>query len=237
MQSIVIIQKDGIISSKKVKDITMDNLYLKCGFKTSNNFLIRHSFKIEDYNIHVYAKDKGKSNMINKFDFPPPIDNDVYYGNVLIIKINNTDPDCIEKYTAEDWEADYEKLMGGFKDINTDDADDTSIINGVPGIDDKDINKKHINKIDKDDKDDNEDIGNEVESTCEEDLEADINENNEDNDDLNDGDFETETIISDNETEIDYIENATVLNDSDDDEDSDDEFMSELEEEDYINED
>lgn len=226
MQHIIIIQKNGDVIEKKVKDINEDNLYLKCGFKSNVDFSHRHSFYCNNYYIHIYAKCKGKSNMINKFELPPPIDNILYYGNILVIKSNKKKEIDIEKYTLEEWNKDYEKLMGGFEDlesINENSDDETN--------EDKYYNKKKITKqgylkdgFVVDDKSNMNDEENEDNETIliEDDNSNDETEVNSDEDTISINNSESN--IANDDTDIDY-------------EESDDDYMGELEEEDYISED
>ena len=55
--------------------------------------------------------------------FPPPIDNELYFGNVAIIAhkdkllLNN-----VINFSVDDWCKVYEKLMGGFIDLGEEDT-------------------------------------------------------------------------------------------------------------------
>jgi hypothetical protein len=103
--NILIVEKNGNIketqikineTDNKKKDFEYDKLYKKCGFKTPDNFIKQTEWDITinnlKLNINIYAKKTGRSNLENKYEFPPPIDNVLFFGNVCILAkeyINN----------------------------------------------------------------------------------------------------------------------------------------------------
>ena len=71
-------------------------------------------WKINKKTIYLYGRTKQKeSTKIVKYDFPPPIDNKIFYGQCLLVDSENL-------LTIVEWEKIYEELMGGFEDINSD---------------------------------------------------------------------------------------------------------------------
>ena len=119
MTSIILINKGGNIKEMKIKNLTRDKLYSKCGFKKENDFDIRTTWKLKiedtDYNIEIWSRNVGKSGTENKYDFPPPIDNELYFGTCCLI---NTDKkNNIIDLTVKEWEKIYETLFGGFEDL------------------------------------------------------------------------------------------------------------------------
>ena len=113
----ILIEKSG--EMKEVKITTLENLYKVCKFKKPENFDIRHTWKVkikkEKYNIKLYARDEGRANTENKYDLPPPIDNKLYFGNILLIGFDSDDE--LIDISLELWEQIYEKLFGGFEDL------------------------------------------------------------------------------------------------------------------------
>ena len=63
----------------------------------------------------VYAKTDGRANSENKYDFPPPIDNKLFFGNCAILAKDDTQ--TYVDLSLELWEQIYEKLFGGFEDL------------------------------------------------------------------------------------------------------------------------
>ena len=61
----------------------------------------------------------GFSNIENKYEFPPPVDNQMYFGTCLLVSY--TLHNGIKKYTPlniDIWNSIYEKLFGGFEDLS-----------------------------------------------------------------------------------------------------------------------
>ena len=120
MTKIIIVEKNKTKKETNIKDFSLENLFKKANLKNSNNFLKRHTWKVEDEFISVYAKDSGRANNENSYELPPPVDSELYFGKLLIVKhlneeINN---DNVEDLTLEEWEKIYENLFGGFEDLD-----------------------------------------------------------------------------------------------------------------------
>ena len=76
------------------------------------------------YRISVWGNDDdfGADLMINKFDFPPPIDNQITFGNMVVVKemTGSSDVKIIPcSLDVAEWNKIYEKLFGGFEDIGS----------------------------------------------------------------------------------------------------------------------
>ena len=125
--SIIIIEKGGNVKELKVKSYNEDELYKKCGFKSSTDFKLHSVWKNVTlnkvpFNIHVYGKLVGRANQENKYEFPPPIDKDLFFGScVLVNKINNIP----KNLTTGEWNRIYDHLYGGFEDIGDEDSEES----------------------------------------------------------------------------------------------------------------
>jgi len=121
MVNIVIVEKSGSVIDKNVKKLKLNDLYKKCNFRKNIDFQKIHTFKVNSYYVHIYGKDKGKANQENKFEYPPPIDSELFFGNMVLVKSNDStlSDDNMIDYTASEWNNDYETLMGGFEDIGS----------------------------------------------------------------------------------------------------------------------
>ena len=131
----ILIDKTGELKEVKIND--MENLYKTCKLKKPDNFELRHTWKVklkgEKYKIILYAKDEGRANTENKYDLPPPIDNDLFFGSMLVI--GNNDDDEIIDMSIELWEQIYEKLFGGFenlKDTAKEDEEEEDELENIP---------------------------------------------------------------------------------------------------------
>ena len=125
--SVIVIEKGGNIKELKVKSFDETELYKKGGFKTSNDFKEHtcwDNIKVNNttYNIHVYGKTIGRANQENKYEFPPPIDNTLFFGScILVNKINNTP----QNLSSKEWKSIYNQLYGGFEDLDADVTDES----------------------------------------------------------------------------------------------------------------
>jgi hypothetical protein len=119
MTNIITISKTGTIKTETVKKTEAKNLYKKCKLRKSTDFKIRHTWKYKDHWISIYAKDNGRAGSENKYDLPPPVDSVLYFGSMVVIKHANeiVVDEEIQDFTKEDWLKVYEKLMGGFEDL------------------------------------------------------------------------------------------------------------------------
>jgi hypothetical protein len=122
--SILIIDKKGEVKSLGWKNYDEEKIYTKAGFKNSENFELRTTYKCkiekEEYNIDVYGKTVGRANTENKYEFPPPIDNLLMFGScVLISRDENRNAKDI---SVGEWDKIYDKLYGGFEDIGEEDS-------------------------------------------------------------------------------------------------------------------
>ena len=74
--SIVLIETNGTIKTLKTKEVSLDTLYKKCGFRVNEDFLCRHTWALtlkctkEQYKVSLWGKKTGKANFENKYDLP-----------------------------------------------------------------------------------------------------------------------------------------------------------------------
>lgn len=113
----ILINKTGELKEVKINDL--NELYKLCKFKKPDNFDLRHTWKIRlketKYKLNLYAKNDGRANTENKYDLPPPIDNDLFFGSMLVVAFSPDDE--LLSLTIEIWEKLYEKMFGGFEDL------------------------------------------------------------------------------------------------------------------------
>ena len=121
MPSFIIIEKTGSLKNAKTTDLV--DLYKKCGFKTAEGFSLNHAWSVEfndtEYKMEIYGKVTGRANTENKYEFPPPIDNVLFFGSCAAILYVN------EKMTdmgTQEFKDIMEHLYGGYSDIG--DSDD-----------------------------------------------------------------------------------------------------------------
>jgi len=127
MVNFVGINKYGAVETLKMK--SMDELYKKCKFRKKKDFDNRHSWILlmnnkHKIHVHVYAKNTGRPVSINKYELPPPIDKDLFYGYVGVVASKDKEMKKPMNLTKEMWGKIYEKLMGGFEDLGEEDESD-----------------------------------------------------------------------------------------------------------------
>jgi hypothetical protein len=137
---IIVVEKTGSLKSLTIKDYKEEDLYKKCGFKKSDGFEKHTEWKIKmdgkKYIVAAYGKTEGKANMENKYDFPPPIDNTLFFGSCLLLCLLAKDDGKKEpiSLTLEQWEKMYEKLFGGFEDLTTTAVEDEAEEDELEGV-------------------------------------------------------------------------------------------------------
>jgi len=128
MPSILIVEKLGEIKSSVLKTWNESELYKKAGLKTANGFRCYTSWTVEidktKYNIDLYGKTVGRANQENKYEFPPPVDNHLFFGSCVLV--NKTENGEVKDLSVKEWEDIYETLHGGFEDLGSDSDDDDS---------------------------------------------------------------------------------------------------------------
>ena len=133
MTSVIVVDKGGVVKETTVKLNNKDNITnryspkSKLG-KSGYNKKATWNVKINGVNnmIELWATDKGRAGSENKYDFPPPVDTTLYFGNCLLLKVENDGSDVIQ-LTKEEWEKIYEKLFGGFEDLGSEEPSEDEL--------------------------------------------------------------------------------------------------------------
>lgn len=132
--TVLIVEKSGNIKEQNIK-FDENDLYKKAGHSSQTGFKCYAEWNIEDledksYNISVYGKITGRANSENKYEFPPPIDNTLFFGNCIILNKRNN---SVVSLTSDEWDSIYEYLYGGFEDLGDEDSDeDEDDDEGIP---------------------------------------------------------------------------------------------------------
>ena len=119
--NIVIVETNGSLKKTLFKKFNEETLYKKCNLKKPDDFekKTKWSVKIDGvkYTVFLFAKEKGRANNENKYDFPPPVDNKLFFGNCILFAKN--DDDEYVDLSLELWNKIYEKLFGGFENLDS----------------------------------------------------------------------------------------------------------------------
>jgi hypothetical protein len=140
--NVIIVEKNATLKMLSIKDFKEEELFKKCGFKKADDFTKQIQWNIKlngsKYSVDVYAKTEGRANSENKYDFPPPIDTKLFFGNCAIIaKKQDLSDEGKFKYTnlsLDLWEKMYEKLFGGFEDLTMTAIEDENEIDELENV-------------------------------------------------------------------------------------------------------
>lgn len=129
MPSILIVDKTGVVKSLNVKTPSNDELYKKAGFKSNTDFVKQTTWNVDlhgtHYTISLYGKKTGMAKQENKYEFPPPVDNALYFGSCVLFRHERDFVDVWKDLSVADWEKVYEHLYGGFEDIGSEDSSES----------------------------------------------------------------------------------------------------------------
>ena len=197
--NVIIVEKNAALKMLSIKEFKEEELFKKCGFKKADDFTKQTQWNIKlngcKYNVYVYAKTEGRANSENKYDFPPPIDTKLFFGNCAIIaKKQDLNDDGKFKYTnlsLDLWEKMYEKLFGGFEDLTITALEDENEIDELENIPKE---KKTKNGYLKD--------GFVVDSS---DTEDDENQSDDDDEDDSDDEDDTDDVDGEDDLELEMI--------------------------------
>ena len=120
----VCIGKDKAISEIKVpENLNIDRLDFNKikSFKVTKGCVYEREcdFQWNEKTISIYASSNGKAGNENQYDLPPPIDSQLYFGNVLALCHEDSK---LTKLTHADFNQFYDDAMGGFESLGDEDS-------------------------------------------------------------------------------------------------------------------
>jgi len=145
MPSIVIVEKNGDLKAQEYKSSNTDELYKKCSFKKADGFgkVAEWTYSKKGENmitVELWARSDGQANQENKYDFPPPVDSELFFGNCALLA-RDSNMNMID-LTVEKWNKVYEHLFGGFESLadneDEDDEEEDELDNVPPSMKTKD---------------------------------------------------------------------------------------------------
>ena len=137
MVRIVVVNKGGECSESEFNSSDEIDLFKKCNFRKPDAFSSHNTWSIKIdgvvHNITLWARSSGKHNVINKFEFHPPMDTPLFYGSCALI--SHTNNKSQQDLTLEIWNKAYTKLFGGFEnlaDSTKEDENEEDELDNVP---------------------------------------------------------------------------------------------------------
>lgn len=89
--------------------------------KGENTIEQLHIFHYENFQVIIYGWTNGKEYQINKHELPPPIDNKLYFGDLLILL---REDNVLIDFETVDYDEFYNYIFGGFDSCDEDDDED-----------------------------------------------------------------------------------------------------------------
>jgi hypothetical protein len=158
MPRVVIVEKNAEYKDSNFQGSTLEELAKKAGHKNPRDFALLETWRIpHDDVVHclfLYGKTTGRAGQENKYEFPPPADNLLCFGNCIVAQRETEDETSpLVDLTAKEWFAFYNILYGGFEDLDEceselseDDDDDTAAAEDgfIVESDEKIYKKRHL---------------------------------------------------------------------------------------------
>lgn len=85
----------------------------------SGNVSREADFKWNQHTISVFCWLNGSAGKENKHELPPPIDEQLYFGDIIVIKHNKG---IIKDFTKKDYDCFYQDAFGGFEELGSEDS-------------------------------------------------------------------------------------------------------------------
>ena len=103
----------------------LDNFQDRSVFKTTGTSKLRKltEWSIFDTTMVMYGWSKGEAGTENHHDLPPPVDSELYFGDILAVLVDNNG--SIQDLTEVTYRDFYEKQFGGFEDLGETSGDES----------------------------------------------------------------------------------------------------------------
>ena len=100
-------------------------------------FRLHTTWKVSKYkvSIELWARATGRAGQENKYEFPPPVDEVLFFGSCLLVLVNSPPQFSL---TLDAWKKVYSTLFGGFHDLSKTAAADETEYDEM-----EDVPKKH----------------------------------------------------------------------------------------------
>jgi hypothetical protein len=124
MVSTLLLLKNGDITNVNVPSNTnVDNFTNKSYFQTKGNGSLKqlHYWQLFDDTIIIYGWENGEAGDENKHELPPPIDSSLYFGDLIIFRLD--DNGKLSSFSKESYDIFIEHHMEGFSDLGEFDSD------------------------------------------------------------------------------------------------------------------
>mgnify|MGYP006950409168 CR=1 FL=1 len=138
----IIVEKNGSLKDSDIKEslICAEELSKKCKFKKVDGFIKRTQWSYTSKNekenvsskitVELWAKDDGIANSENKYEFPPPVDSELFFGACALVARDSKNNYI--NLSKDKWNKMYEYLFGGFESLVANDDDEEDELDAIP---------------------------------------------------------------------------------------------------------
>tara|TARA_B110000914_G_C15196480_1_gene324228 strand:+ start:50 stop:469 length:420 start_codon:yes stop_codon:yes gene_type:complete len=121
MVKFIIISKSQDVMCEELDEVTLKKIHeLLQNNKKEKELKKIHTWDFDDDKIEMYGYINGKEKEINKLELPEPIENKLYYNELIFFSLN--DENKYIDLDEEDFEDFYDMIFGGFDDIDSEDS-------------------------------------------------------------------------------------------------------------------
>ena len=119
----ILLKNKGAVSAIETNNIDITKFTLR---QLKGILKVKGQGKIEllhtyDDTVSLFGWKKGKAGTENKHDLPPPIDSDLYFGDILVYR--HAKNNSLVNFSKKEWKTWYEKKFGGFEDLGSEDTE------------------------------------------------------------------------------------------------------------------
>merc|ERR1711998_255441 len=124
MTKVILISKSGDtkeITIEKTKNSLSKILKNKGNGKIEN----LNNWNYEGTKIQLYGYNNGEAGNENKFELPPPLDNELFFGDMVFLKDSNSN---MKDLDLDEFLEFYNETMGGFEDLEDSEEEEDELL-------------------------------------------------------------------------------------------------------------
>lgn len=141
-----------LVSLAQETNLDSDTPAFTCLTKKGTDNLERlHEWLLFDETIILFGWRNGEAGSENKHEMPPPIDIELYFGDLLILRVNGNG--ILDDFSEPLYESFLTHMMGGFSDLDDSDGEEEE---EDPPLEDNDYEPENTPSDDEDDDEDGE---------------------------------------------------------------------------------
>jgi hypothetical protein len=121
MVKFIIINKSQNVLEEELDEVSIKNIHalLQNNNKETQMKKIQ-TWEFDEDTVICFGYIAGKEKEINKLELPEPIENNLYYNELVFFSLNEKNEYI--NLSEEDFEDFYDMIFGGFDDIDSDDS-------------------------------------------------------------------------------------------------------------------